>query len=54
MAYPGGDDQGLEEALRDFDVVAKAGGIHSAEALFHGGVVLARQARLGEAETTLR
>lgn len=54
LAYPSGDEDGLQEALQNFEVVAKRGGFGAAEASFHAGTVFGRLGALDAAETSLR
>lgn len=54
VAYPSGDEDGLREALKNFEITAKKGSFGSAEASFHAGTVLGRLGALDAAETSLR
>ena len=54
LAYSSGDEEGLREALADFERVATAGGFHAPEASFHAGTVFARMGDLEAAERSLR
>jgi tetratricopeptide (TPR) repeat protein len=54
LAYSSGDEEGLREALADFERVATAGGFHAPEASFHAGTVFARLGDLTSAEQSLR
>jgi tetratricopeptide (TPR) repeat protein len=54
LAYSSGDEEGLREALSDFERVATAGGFHAPEASFHAGTIFARMGDLEAAERSLR
>lgn len=54
LAYPSGEEDGLGEALKSFEAVAKRGGFGAAEASFHAGTVFGRLGALGQAEVSLR
>jgi tetratricopeptide (TPR) repeat protein len=54
LSYSGGDEDGLRDALKDFEYVAKHGDFNAPEALFHAGTVLGRMGALDEAEIALR
>lgn len=54
IAYPSGEEDGLKEALKNFEVVAKRSGFGAAEASFHAGTVFGRLGALDEAERSLR
>jgi tetratricopeptide (TPR) repeat protein len=54
LSYPSGDEDGLGEALKNFEAVAKRGGFGAAEASFHAGTVFGRLGALGQAEVSLR
>jgi tetratricopeptide (TPR) repeat protein len=54
LSYSAGEEDGLSEALEDFQWVSREGGVDSAEALFHSSTVLARLGRLEEAELSIR
>ncbi len=54
VSYSSGDEEGLREALKDFEHVATKGGFHAPEASFHAGTVFARLGDLVSAEQSLR
>ena len=54
LAYPSGEEDGLKEALKNFEAAAKRGGFGAAEASFHAGTVFGRLGALDAAETSLR
>ncbi len=54
VSYDAGDREGLNEAYKDFEVVAKRGGYAAAEALYHAGTVCARLGALPQAEQLFR
>ncbi len=54
LSYPVGDEEGLGEALKDFEKVAQAGGFNAPEALFHAGTIFGRLGALEQAEIALR
>ena len=54
VAYDSGDREGLHDAYKDFEVVAKRGGYAAAEALYHAGTVCARLGALSQAEQLFR
>ncbi len=54
LSYSSGDEEGLREALKDFEHVATKGGFHAPEASFHAGTVFARLGDLVSAEQSLR
>lgn len=54
IAYPSGEEEGLREALANFEAVARRGGFAAAEASFHAATVFGRLGALDAAETSLR
>jgi tetratricopeptide (TPR) repeat protein len=54
LAYGAGDEEGLNDALRDFEKVAQQGGYNAPEASFHAGTIFGRLGALEEAEVALR
>lgn len=54
LSYSSGEEEGLREALKDFEKVATEGGFHAPEACFHAGTVFARLGDLVSAEQSLR
>lgn len=54
LAYGAGDEEGLNEALGDFEKVAQQGGFNAPEASFHAGTIFGRLGALEEAEVALR
>ena len=53
IAYEPGEPQGLNDAYKDFEVVAKRGGYAAGEALYHAGTVCVRLGALQQAEQLL-
>lgn len=54
VSYEAGDTQGLQEAHRDFERVARLSSYAIAEALYHVGTVCARLGALAQAEMAFR
>lgn len=54
LSYSSGEEEGLRDALKDFEYVAMKGGFHAPEASFHAGTVFARLGDLEAAEQSLR
>jgi tetratricopeptide (TPR) repeat protein len=54
LSYDAGESEGLSEANRDFERVARQGGYSASEALYHAGTVCARLGLLDEAERAFR
>jgi tetratricopeptide (TPR) repeat protein len=54
LSYGSGDEEGLREALKDFELVAKRGDFSAPEASFHAGTIFGRLGALEEAEVALR
>ncbi len=54
IAYEAGDSDSLKEAYSDFEKIAKLGGYHAAEAIYHAGTILARLGALSESETAFK
>jgi tetratricopeptide (TPR) repeat protein len=54
ISYESGDEEGLRDALKDLESVARQGDFSAPEALFHAGTILGRLGVLDEAEIALR
>jgi tetratricopeptide (TPR) repeat protein len=54
LSYSSGDEDGLKDALKDLELVAKKGDFSAPEASFHAGTVFGRLGALEEAEVALR
>ena len=54
LSYGSGDEEGLRDALKDFELVAKRGDFAAPEASFHAGTIFGRLGALEEAEVALR